>query len=390
MIQRATPTIAPGEQPLRLRLRNLSGLYGQADGCRFIAIVSREFFDQLDLDTEGSSYQDVEAKAADAREIPSILESFDGRHHVFCVTSDASFRSPSPRAVWRLKLGVLPLYSTGASLHKLRRAIKLLEALDYQGQYAQSRSIIKTLGSADRLVLESREFGTVATLSLWDGPDRIHFFNQSGPLGWGHQSVLPNGEISLLADGHGSFSSTSRFALDGDLVILGLPVVHRGSCPCQIARAGRCTEASDCGLDERHVPRSRLDAVFSDLAELATSGLLLRVRAGVIEDLRPLGRRARGDARGLRRLTQLLADNENYRKVHELGIGLNPWAGFPREGNFLPNEMLRGPHFGLGLTPFTEFHVDLTSPKLDLRVESNSGPGRRLPLTPDWQQAIHQ
>jgi hypothetical protein len=34
--------------------------------------------------------------------------------------------------------------------------------------------------------------------------------------------------------------------------------------------------------------------------------------------------------------------------------------------NFLPNEMRRGIHFGLGLTPYTDFHVDLTTSLVDV------------------------
>jgi len=101
---------------------------------------------------------------------------------------------------------------------------------------------------------------------------------------------------------------------------------------------------------------------------MATDGAVLRVQGGVIQDIRPVG----PDNAFVRALRGMLDDDPNYAKVHELGFGLNPCEGFFLYDNFLPNEMKLGVHFGLGLTPFTEFHLDLACTSIAVYAESGN------------------
>jgi hypothetical protein len=77
---------------------------------------------------------------------------------------------------------------------------------------------------------------------------------------------------------------------------------------------------------------------------------------------------------GRRALAQLLEMDSRYSKVHEIGIGINRSRRFRRSDNFMPNEMRRGLHIGLGLTPYTDFHIDIACS--DVQVYAADGPFR--------------
>jgi hypothetical protein len=270
------------------------------------------------------------------------------------------------------------MFSTGFSWPKLHEALRLIFKLDYSEQYERSQAVLSRLTDARHLFFESDAIGTKAILDFSNPFKDLYLFNQSGPIEWGRQSVLPNGEVSLLTDGHGQYSSESKFNLDGDLPLLAYPVLHRGACPCAISRAGApCSRAAEdaraCStMPTRFVSSERHEHVFWSLARIGRSRAVVRVRAGTIVELTSPNR----CDPSIRMLSKLMEEDENYRKVHEIGFGLND--GFLFQGNFLPNEMRAGVHFGLGLTPFTEFHLDFVCSSLSLVVETNED--QRIPL----------
>jgi len=69
-------------------------------------------------------------------------------------------------------------------------------------------------------------------------------------------------------------------------------------------------------------------------------------------------------------LSAMFEEDDNYRKIHEIGFGLNPDIYSFKGDKFLPNEMRRGVHFGLGLTPFTELHLDLACDNVAVIIDS--------------------
>lgn len=113
--------------------------------------------------------------------------------------------------------------------------------------------------------------------------------------------------------------------------------------------------------------------MFSGLREMASHPAQATVSHGVVEELVPLGPRTNF----VKQLDHLLRTDENYRKIHEIGFGLNPSRGFFLNENFLPNEMRLGVHFGLGLTPYTDFHLDLVC--VPIAVTCRKG-GRIAPI----------
>ena len=99
---------------------------------------------------------------------------------------------------------------------------------------------------------------------------------------------------------------------------------------------------------------------------MSVDGVVATVNAGAIVSLVSVSAN-----QGFRQaLETLFEDDPRYTKIHELGLGLNPIVAF-YPGNFLPNEMRQGVHFGLGLTPFTRFHIDLVCDQILVTAETN-------------------
>jgi hypothetical protein len=342
----------------------LQPVFGDPDGCSFVILAAPDVVDQLTI-TGGVGYLNRTLVPAAAVEVPVVLQRMPARSHVFCITSDGPFLSPNASNVSSIKLGVLPMYSTGFSWAKLATALDLIGALDFSEQYAESQRVIAIISDATRLILTSTRFQTRAELELGATWDDLYVFNQSGPISWGRQSVVPGGEVSLLTDGHGDYSAASRFNLSGTVPIYGYPVLHRGSCPCRDVRGEQAGSDLACATAGKAALARKQVEIFENLTGIQHQAITATVEAGCIVDLQPAGR----DRVATDQLLALFAEDNRYRKIHELGLGLNPSDTFFLPQNFLPNEMRRGVHFGLGLTPFTEFHLDLTCPTITVEAE---------------------
>jgi len=109
------------------------------------------------------------------------------------------------------------------------------------------------------------------------------------------------------------------------------------------------------GSPEAYVSAELQEQVYRNLVDIERCAVIVRVAGGVIEDIRCTS----NESRFAVQLNGLIESDDNYRKIHEIGFGLNPNDGFFLDENFLPNEMQLGVHFGLGLTPYTKFHLDI-------------------------------
>lgn len=208
---------------------------------------------------------------------------------------------------------------------------------------------------------------TEAFLDLVGRP--VHLFRQAGSIPPGGQSVLPGGELSLLTNGHGEYDINSRHALNGRIPLAGQAIVHRGRCPCAALRSRPENTARGCALASRYVDDSCLSTTFQMMNSVAGSDAVLCIQDGVITAIE-----GKSTDPGRRALAQLLEMDSRYSKVHEIGIGINRSRRFRRSDNFMPNEMRRGLHIGLGLTPYTDFHIDIACS--DVQVYAADGPFR--------------
>ena len=192
----------------------------------------------------------------------------------------------------------------------------------------------------------SPEHGTLAT---FEHRRSRYWFSLNGPLEHGQQTVLPTGELSTLTDPAGKFTMDNPFAFDGELLLQGEPIIHRGG---------------------QGVSVEETAAAYAAMAHLRTQPVRARVEHGSITEIRPV---TQGGTQAARLLADLFDSDERYRKIHEVGFGTSQACLRLREGNFFPNERWPGLHLGFGLGGHTPFHIDLTCTKIEVNLEAPDG-----------------
>lgn len=251
---------------------------------------------------------------------------------VLAVCRGRLLRSPSPEALGRRRLLVLPAGSTPLEPAHVRYFLRAAAAGDAAAQEKTAAAFFEALVESDDITVENEAHGTSATVvathedAVWN--------QQAGVLEPGEQQIVPAGELSMLPADITQFDADLRLPVSGRFVVSGWPIVHRSA------------DTSSAGEQAR---------LFTGLSGLVTGSLALDVTDGVIEEHHALDQAAEEAAR---LLTELFAAEPRYRVLWELGFGINPDFGM-LPANCGPNEVYGGRHgavhLGVGLTPFTRF-----------------------------------
>ena len=221
-----------------------------------------------------------------------------------------------------------------------------MKETDYGNEAKIEEGFLHYLDRAVRIRFRSTTFGTDAVFEHQRMED---WFSLHGSLAEGQQVVLPTGELSTLTNASGEFSFDARFPMSGEIVLKGMPVVHRGS---------------------RAISVEETKVAFEALASMSQHAAIATVVDGLIESVRSPhpGPNPFCDS-----LEDLFRNDRRYRKVHEIGFGTNRLCASLEPTNFFPNERYPGVHFGLGLGGYTPFHHDLVCTEIDVLAELDTG-----------------
>ncbi|WP_306599952.1 hypothetical protein [Geothrix sp. 21YS21S-2] len=260
--------------------------------------------------------------------------------HLLVVAPDSGFSSPAPERLGReRKLLVLPCNSSSIEEEDIQHYLGAMEATDVVAQKDWSDRFFRAGEAASYLTFTDEDARTFARFDHLN--EGYEWFEQLGPLDWGGQQFCPAGEISVLPMVHGRFDPSRRLALTGELALRGLPIVNSGTLSFL---------------------REDQDRIFGELACLESSTVIATVENGGIQTLRE-GGAGSGTARAM--LEALFRVDSRYRIIWEIGIGSNTTMT-PLPANRTPNESYGHHqgcvHWGLGLTPWTQYHVDLLCP----------------------------
>lgn len=255
---------------------------------------------------------------------------------VLVVCPDRFLTSPTERAIGQRRISVLPCGSTPTTDQRIKYFLDVLHGSDVSRQEQFCAQLADALEHTAMVHLEDVVHGTAATFQV---SSDYEWNQQAGIIAPGEQQVAPPGEFSALPTGINTFDATRRLYLDGSLTVVGPPIVHRADRDGLLATQAR---------------------LFAALDTTRTAPLRLDVEGGVITDWRALDRSAEPAAEGLFELFDL---GEHYRIIWEFGIGCNE-AIEPQPGNCGLNEMYGSEagvlHFGLGLTPTTDYAITLS------------------------------
>ncbi|MYS19384.1 hypothetical protein GA0115240_107718 [Streptomyces sp. DvalAA-14] len=323
---------------------------GEAVGSTFCLVTNPQLIDEFTVvrDAPYDNYLTIPFSEGDRFE--DLLEKvIPEPAHILVVSPYRFFQSPDPELLGgRRKLMAMACNSTPTTMKEIRHFLGVMEATSASEQGAFSDTFFELAEEAEHLQYVDRVHGTRAVLQhLSDG---LVWNQQAGPLEWGDQQIVPAGEISVLPIEITDFHEDLHLPLEGEIVLRGYPILHNGT-------------PSFSRLDQ-----ARIHGKLAAMREHAVKATVVRGRITTLEALDP------GAAPAVEMLEQMFAVDSRYRIVWEIGHALNTSLDL-MPGNHAMNEVYGGTegclHIGLGLTPFTQYHLDMIVP--DTKVLGSNG-----------------
>lgn len=315
--------------------------FGAADGAVFCLVTNPEFIDRIEV-VRRAPYRDyVTVPYSAGDDFAAVLrDRIPEDSHVLAISPSGFFESPTPELLGpRRKLMAMACNSTPTDFETIRHFIGVMERTSATAQAEFSDRFFERAETADELTYVDERHGTSATLQHLD--ERLVWNQQAGPLEWGEQQIVPAGEISVLPIDIFEFDETLRLPLEGSIALRGYPILHSGT--------PSFTRADQARMHRR-------------LAAMNDGAVVCEVKDGEITSIHPHTAVAQP---AVDMLEAMFAVDSRYRLVWEIGHALNVSLDLLR-GNHAMNEVYGGTdgclHWGLGLTPYTQFHLDVISP----------------------------
>jgi hypothetical protein len=323
--------------------------FGSPEGVVFCLVTNPEFKDDIVIAKSGSYRDYITIPLHRGERFEDILPSIPEPAHIFGVSPAAFFESPSGEVLGpRRKVLAMACNSTPTDLDLIAHFLDVMERTSPEEQDNFSDTFFELLEEADHLVYVDRRRGTRAALRHLD--ETLVWNQQAGALGWGEQQIVPAGEISVLPIDITEFEEDLHLPLEGEIVFRGYPILHSGT---------------------PSFSREDQARIYRELSVLNDNAVVARVESGLITDIRA---DTPGAVPAVNMLNAMFEVDSRYRIVWEMGHALNTSLELV-VGNHAMNEVYGGTqgclHWGLGLTPYTQYHLDIISP--DTTVYTDSG-----------------
>jgi hypothetical protein len=324
--------------------------FGDPQGSVFCLVTNHGLEDSITVVRDGRYEDYVTALLEPGEHFEDILEKrIPAPAHILAISPNAFFESPSPEALGpSRKLMGMACNSTPTSLDVIRHFMGAIEKTSPAEQDRFSDTFFELLEAAEYLVYVDEKRGTRATLQHLD--EHLVWNQQAGSVDWGEQQIMPSGEISVLPIEITEFDENLRLPLDGDITIRGYPILHSGT---------------------PSFSRNDQARIHGQLTALHGHAIVARVEGGMIVNLRAATPEAEP---AVAMLSTMFEVDSRYRIVWEMGHALNTSLNL-LPGNHAMNEVYGATdgclHWGLGLTPYTQYHLDIISP--DTTVYTDTG-----------------
>lgn len=319
------------------RIRN----FGESRASLFCLVTSRDLADRFTIEI-GDKYASSLILPYDGA--PSfgrfIEDHVPENAHILTILPNVYVKSPTPGELGGArKLCVMACFSTPTTRQSIAHFIDMAERTDPDEQERMAERFFAHGERAKQLVFCDPAHQTKAVFA--HAGDELSWHEQIGTLDWGQQQLLPAGEISVLPVNVFGQDIDTRFDLNGELALRGYPVLHSGT--------------------PSFLPSDQ-ERVYSRLASCRDHAVIARLEKGKITALTPTAPQCRPAAEMLEAMFDV---DSRYRNLLEIGFGIN--LGMELfSGNSAMNEVYGGRsgavHFGLGLIPYTQYHLDLICP----------------------------
>jgi hypothetical protein len=319
------------------RIRN----FGGSQASLFCLITNSDLVDSFAIET-GDKY--ASSLVLPYGGVPAlgqfIKERVPENAHILTILPNTYVKSPTPAELGPArKLCVMACFSTPTTMQSIAHFIAMAERTDPDEQERMADHFFAHGERAQQLVFVDPVHRTRAVFAHTG--DELSWHEQIGTLDWGQQQLLPAGEISVLPVNVFGQDIDTRFDLAGEIAFRGHPVLHSGT--------------------PSFLPSDQ-ERLYSRLASFRDHAVIARVERGKITALAPSAPQCRPAADMLEAMFDV---DSRYRSLLEIGFGINVGMElFP--GNSAMNEVYGGKngavHFGLGLIPYTQYHLDLICP----------------------------
>lgn len=267
--------------------------------------------------------------------------------HVLVIAPDNYFRAPETVGPKR-KVITLPCNSTPTDLETIRSFWDIIVKTDPQSQETKAQHFFSTAEQADYLKFVDYHNKTSSIFKHMN--DDYVWNEQGGFLNYGDQQLAPAGEINVFNLPVQEFDEDLRLDFNGTLAFHGFPIVHSGTPSFKKADQLR---------------------IYNALKNLVDHPIIADVQDGEIHNLTANSKE--GEI-AVNILQSLFNVDSRYRILLEIGFGINTSSQII-PGNHAMNETYGGDngvaHFGLGIIPYTQYHIDIICP--NLKVITNKG-----------------
>lgn len=322
--------------------------FGEASETHFFVVTNHSLRDSININRTGG-YLDhqVIVYEPEASFVELLTNQVPDRAHILVISPDVFFQSPPQKAIGsHRKLLAMACNSTPTNIDAINHFLRVIEDTDPEKQQRHADRFFELGESATYLEFIDEKNGTHARFNHLD--DSYLWSEQAGALGNGEQQLAPSGEISVLPLRIQEFDENLRLDFNGTIALNGTPILHNGT-------------PSFLRTDQQRLHQAL--SVISDDVLFAT------VENGVIVDQIA---KSPGAEPAAKILQALFLTDSRYRILWEIGFGINT-ANRILPGNHAMNETFGDTdgaiHFGLGLTPFTQYHLDIVCPNTSVRTD---------------------
>ncbi|MDS7965610.1 MULTISPECIES: hypothetical protein [unclassified Acinetobacter] len=317
----------------------------------YFCIVTNESLEDKIKITDDSNY--IESKIILYKpndRFENLLENvIPENSHVLVISPDVFFQSPDQKHIGsKRKLIAMACNSTPTDINAIKHFMEIIENTDPDSQQEFADRFFSIGEDSDFLSFVDPVNNTSATFNHLD--ESYLWSEQAGHLGYGEQQLAPAGEISVLPLRIQEFDETLRLDFNGTIALHGVPILHNGT-------------VSFLREDQKRI--------FDQLIEIKHNPIIATVENGVITALSdPTGK----CPNALNMLNSMFNVDSRYRILWEIGFGVNTHNKI-LDGNQAMNETFGNTdgaiHFGLGLTPYTQYHLDIICPNTVVKNNKN-------------------